>query len=43
MMPSRGTPVGAQFNIRQVPTLHLYDGHELIEEDARRILEILQQ
>lgn len=42
-MPGRSTPVAAQFGIRRVPTLHLYDGFELIEDDAQRVLEILQQ
>ena len=42
-MPGRSTPVAAQFGIRRVPTLHLYDGFELFEDDTQRVLEILQQ
>ena len=43
MMPGRSTPVGFQYGIDRVPTLWLYDGFDKIEDDPKRILEILQQ
>jgi hypothetical protein len=34
--------VARQYGIRRLPALWLYDGHELLSEDAREVLEILQ-
>lgn len=33
--------VARQYGIRRLPTLRLYDGHDVLSEETREILEIL--
>ena len=35
--------VSRQFGIRRLPTLKLYDGADLISDDTKEVLEILNQ
>ena len=36
------SPVATQFGIRRLPTLHLYDGQELVTSDTSDVLAQLQ-
>jgi hypothetical protein len=33
-----GSPVAEQFGIDRLPTLHLYDGTQLVSQDTRQIM-----
>lgn len=35
--------VAEQFEIRRLPTLHLYDGDTLLSDDTQTVLELIQR